>query len=384
VANEAKTNANLKEAIMQIKKLVEDWTNGRSLDNLITSLKHWHSSMMQDERFSAVWSDIRTYVNDAFKDPQSLGSKERVSQFNSIIDRARDLSNQLRTNEANQEILNETRALLNDFKGDPTTNKLINDSRTLMRDLFLDRRGNLQFKPEELNQFKILLTSIILEELKYVSLPRFSATTDEYDFWVSNCNLYVFDLLPDHIQIQWNNALDINLKDITADTARSVLSIQITHIKTHLRNVMFWFRKKRGLIKMEDQGLADVDLTGDGANLLLEVEISGTKDRVFNIRTSRLSLDKLRIHVVDSRYDWLLNLVSPFISNDIKRSIEREVERRICFTMDNLFYNLSAVAHTVSLPIDTQKVGEVIKDQLKDIQSTKDCLDKDVKPVHTA
>lgn len=263
-------------------------------------------------------------------------------------------------------------AVIDAIKSDPTTNKLVEDTQQLVSHLLFDARGNVTWKPEELRQFKILLMSLILEELKYIPIPRLDGSTDKYDFCVQNAHFYGYDLLPDHITVKWENKLDLNLKDVATDQATSVLSISMNHIKTHMRNVMFWFRKKSGLIRMEDSGLADVDLTGDGASLLIELEYDvNRRPSGFNIRRVSLDMDKLRIHVVDSHYDWLLNLLSPLVSNDIKRSIEREVEGRIKYTFNRIFMQLSAIQPRPEM----QKAAEIVKQEVKDVQRVKNALE---------
>src|SRR5690348_6635829 len=89
-----------------------------------------------------------------------------------------------------------------------------------------------------------------------------------------------------------------------------------------------------GLINFEDHGLADVDLAGDGANLSIELEINANNKRGLTTKRIDVDLDRLKIHIIDSRHSWLLTLFGPFLENSIKRSIEREVENRIRGVLD--------------------------------------------------
>jgi len=308
-------------------------------------------------------------------DPKRATTEEHTKQLNNLLDRAREISQDDRYRQTLNDLWAEARALIEDIKSDPTTNKLANDFQRLIQDLLLDSRGNFTFKPEELRQFKILMTSLILEELKYIPIPKFSGSTDEYDVVIQNAHFYGYDLLPEHIQIKFESNIDLNLKDISADKACSELQIKVTSIKTHMRNVMFWFRKKKGLIRMEDAGTANIDLTGDGASLTIDLMWDANKrPSGFSVKKVKLDMDKLRIHVTESHYDWLLNLASPIIASDIKRSIEREVEGRICYAINRAFMKLHDAADKV--PVDLKKAANVAKQELSDLQATKNALEK--------
>jgi hypothetical protein len=356
------------------QRLVEEFAGGYKLDRLSDLIYRWVDMVQGDERFTAFWSDVRRYANEALENPEIVLDEGRAQQLNGLIDRARELAQDVRYNDLTDQMLSEGRRLLDSLRSDPTTNKLIDDVRRLFRDLLFDQKGNLVFKPEELRQFKILLTSLILEELKYIPIPKLEGSTDTYDFCIQNAHFYGYDLLPDHIQVKWESNLDLNLRDVTADKARSTLTIKVTHIKTHMRNVLFWFRKKSGLIRMEDSGVCDVDLAGDGANIYIELEWDANREPSgFAAKRLSLDLDKLRVHVVDSRYDWLLNLLSPFISNDLKRSIEREVERRMRLLVDRAFLNLRFAARDITPALT--KAADVAKRELIDLQRTKNALE---------
>jgi hypothetical protein len=272
----------------------------------------------------------------------------------------------------------QTRALVDQIRDDAMNNQLVASTRQLLSTLFLDPKGNFAYKPDELRQLKILLTSLLMEEMKYIPVPRIQGSTDSYDFQLQNVMFYGYDLLPDHVLIKFESQLDVNMEKVQADVMRSNLSIRITHIKTHMKNIMFWVRRK-GLIAFEDHGLADVDLAADGANLSIELEINANNKRGLTTKRIDVDLDRLKIHIIDSRHSWLLTLFGPFLENSVKRSIEREVEGRIRSLLDRTFASLSDLGSSV--PVD--KIGAVVKENLLDLQATKRSLEVDTK-THTS
>lgn len=145
-----------------------------------------------------------------------------------------------------------------------------------------------------------------------------------------------------------------------------------------MKNVMFWFRKKHGLIRMEDAGIADIAIAGRGATLTIEFDYDSTTERSILMRGARCDIDKLNIHVVDSRYDWLLNMAEPFIANNIKHQIEKAVAARVAESLDSVFMGL--VSAIPSAPAPLKGLGDRLKQEVKDVQATKNRLEVNPSP----
>jgi hypothetical protein len=371
--SELAENVHIKRVWADAKVLVERWTQGRSLDVFVQRAKELYDSVSSDSELQQWWTDVQTYARFAIENPDVAVTEERKERFNQLVERGRTLySQKVAYNKALRGMLHEGRVLLNLMRNDRTVANLTESLRALAKTLFLDTRGNPTLKPEELRQFKILITSLLMEEFKYIPMSRISGSLPDYDFSLSNVSIYGFDLLPEHILFKAETRGDINTKDITAAT-RTNFRIAFTNMHLALKNVMFWFRKKHGLIHMEDAGIADISISGKGASLIIEFEYDSSAERSMLMRGVRCDIDKLNVHVVDSRYDWLLNMVQPFVSSDIKHNVERAVAARVAETVDSIFVNLRA--NIPDAPAALKGVGERIANELKDLQLTKNKLD---------
>jgi hypothetical protein len=375
LVDSAKSNPHLQEVWAQLQALVQEFAQGYCVDCLVNNTYSWLDMVQNDDQIRSFWRDMRGFINEALENPKIVVDEARTKRLDSLIDRAREIGNELRYSEATYDLTTQFRGLIDAIRTDPTTNQLVSSVQKLAADLFLDDGGHLTWKPDELNQFKILILSLVMEELKYIPIPLMRGSTKDYDFLFQNAHLYGYDLLPEHIQLKFESNIDLNLKEIQADKAYSRLLIKITNIKTHMRNAAFYFKKKTGLIKMTDQGLVDVDLAGDGLGIAIELVWDPKREggAGFVVKTVKCGIDKLRVHVVDSRYDWLLNMVSPILAGDIRRSIEDEVERRIRFNVERAFMLVRRVADQI--PIDTQRAKEIAVEQMRDVQATKNAIE---------
>jgi hypothetical protein len=371
--SELADNAHIRRAFSEAKMLVERWTNGRPIDIFLQRSREVYESVSNDPDLNQWWFDLQGYARYAIDKPNETITEERRARFNELVDRGRRLySEKIAYNKALRGMLHEGRILLECMRNDRTVTNLTNSLRALAQTLFLDTRGNPTLKPEELRQFKILVTSLLMEEFKYIPLSRLTGSTKDYDFALSNMSIYGFDLLPEHILFKAETRGDHNTKDITAAT-RSNFRFALTNMHLAMKNVMFWFRKKHGLIKMEDAGIADIAIAGRGATLVIEFEYDSSSQRSMLMRGVRCDIDKLNVHIVDSRYDWLLNMVEPFVANNIKHQVEKAVAARVAETLDSVFSNLSSALPDV--PSQFKGLGDRVKEEVKDVQMTKNALD---------
>jgi len=375
---ELKQSSSVQQMWDEGTKFLSRFVHPDTIEPLQRDLTELARTIQGDEKLRTWWSDLKSYVTYSLNHPREVVTDERTAQLNSLIDRAFEYSMEYKYAHLTRRTVRQSRALVDQIRDDAMNNQLVTSTRQLLSTLFLDPKGNFAYKPEELRQLKILLTSLLMEEMKYIPVPRIEGSTDTYDFQLQNIMFYGYDLIPDHVLIKFESQLDVNMEKVQADVMRSNLSIRITHIKTHMKNVMFWVRRK-GLIAFEDHGLVDVDLAGDGANLTIDLEINANNKRGLTAKRIDIDLDRLKIHIVDSRHSWLLTLFGPFLENSIKRSIEREVEGRIRGLLDRTFASLSDLGSNV--PVD--KISNVVKENLLDLQATKRSLEVDTK-THTA
>jgi len=371
--SELAENVHIRRVWGEATLLIERWTNGRPIDVFVQRSHEVYDSVTSDADLNQWWFDLRSYASYAMDHPDEAITEERRARFNELVDRGRRLySEKIAYNKALRGMMHEGRILLEAMRNDRTVSRLTESLRALAQTLFLDTRGNPTLKPEELRQFKILITSLLMEEFKYIPLARYTGSTPDYDFALSNMSIYGFDLLPEHILFKAETRGDLNTKDVTAAT-RSNFRFALTNMHLAMKNVMFWFRKKHGLIRMEDAGIADIAIAGRGATLTVEFDYDSTSDRSILMRGARCDIDKLNIHIVDSRYDWLLNMAEPFFANNIKHQIERAVAARVAESIDSVFANLRSALPPTPEPL--KGLGDRIAQEVKDIQATKNALD---------
>jgi hypothetical protein len=94
-----------------------------------------------------------------------------------------------------------------------------------------------------------------------------------------------------------------------------------------MRDVAFWFRKKSGFPKLQDSGLADVLLGGEGMTVTVHLT-SAEKDKtsVYKVKNVNVKLDTLKFSIRDSKHDLLYKTLRPLAAGVIKRQITKAIQ----------------------------------------------------------
>jgi len=127
-------------------------------------------------------------------------------------------------------------------------------------------------------------------------------------------------------------------------------------MQTHLRDVRFEINKQKGFPKLHDDGLADLRIAGKGMSIVMNIasalpldQSGGTTGRTLRTASSsthskhllepqfiRVKIDRLALHMHDTRRDWMYRLLSPFMAARVKRAIERSVRDQIVSSLRSI------------------------------------------------
>lgn len=98
-------------------------------------------------------------------------------------------------------------------------------------------------------------------------------------------------------------------------------------MQADMRDVAFYFRKKTGIPKLKDSGLADVVLGGSGLTAVVHIVSSSSTDptSVFSVQRVHVKVDSLKFSIRDSKHDFLYKTLKPLAMGLVKKQIEKAV-----------------------------------------------------------
>jgi len=155
-------------------------------------------------------------------------------------------------------------------------------------------------------------------------------------------------------------------------------------MQADMRNVAFYYRKKAGITKIKDSGIAEVLLGGEGLsvrhlphlqvrspNLFLvqaTIELhSTTRDpsSLFNVHSVRVKVSSLKFAIRGSHYDFVYKTLRPLATVFPKKQVEMATKDALITGLEYVDGQLVAVRDCIETAKATE--GQSRTDVLKDV-----------------
>jgi hypothetical protein len=185
------------------------------------------------------------------------------------------------------------------------------------------------------------------------------------DLVVENLTLQGRNLFPNIVSIEMHNFMKFSPYNAIDDLGHHEFTMTFGQIQADMRDVAFYFRKKTGIPKLSDSGLADVLLGGQGLTVRVLpftvlraltgsqatvhlVSADKDKSSVFKVKSVRVKVDSLKFSIRDSKHDILYKTLRLLATNLIKKQIQKAVVDAITTGMEYVDGQLVAVRDRVN------------------------------------
>ncbi|KAF9021426.1 hypothetical protein BDZ89DRAFT_1137988 [Hymenopellis radicata] len=203
---------------------------------------------------------------------------------------------------------------------DAGNRRFASDWAKLTRDLLFaeGEGGGLTFKKELWSDIRKVVVPMLVEKVGYVPIPRIEYTDDAIDLVVENLTLSGRNLFPMSPYASVQDGLEEN---------RHEIQLTFGQMQADMRDVAFYFRKKSGIPKLKDSGLADVVIGGEGLTATAHLVSSKSSDptSIFTIKKVVVKVDNLKFSIRDSKHDLLYKTLKPLAMGLVKKQIEKAV-----------------------------------------------------------
>ncbi|KAJ3732816.1 hypothetical protein DFJ43DRAFT_1071512 [Lentinula guzmanii] len=216
---------------------------------------------------------------------------------------------------------------------DPLNRQFGTDIQRLTKDLLFDSDGKLTFKPELWNDVRTTIIPGLIQRIGVIPIPRIEYTDDSLDLVLENLTMSAQNLFPNLVEVEVRNWARFGSGTVTGkkDTSKDIatnkhsLHLHLSQIQTDMRDVAFYFRKKSGLPKLKDSGVADVLLGGDGLSATIHLESSSDPTTLYDIKNIAVKVDTLKFAIRDSKHDLLYKTLRPLATGLIKKQVQKAV-----------------------------------------------------------
>ncbi|ORY97860.1 hypothetical protein BCR43DRAFT_437417, partial [Syncephalastrum racemosum] len=331
---QVRSDPNWTAAEQEIKTILEDWAQGKSLDPVIRAFHHIAVSIKEDPEVHKRYQEVADYIRRLLREPGYLQDDKSTQDGRELVQRAREVTQERHTKEFN-ELNEEAKSFFKAIEQDPMAQELNDRVRQIHNDLWFDREGNATFKPYLLNDMRLTLLPAALEMIKFIPVPRIEYSDEGFDVAVENVVLTGTTLLPDVFEMKMENYLKFSPRTNITNANQQSLFVKMDQIQTVVNDVVFYYKRKSGFPRLSDRGVASLIIDGRGISVSARI-LSDTNDQrhTFRVTQCNCRVNKLDIKVHDSRHDLLYKTVHPLMVRILKRQIARAVEQKVVESLE--------------------------------------------------
>ncbi|KAG1053181.1 hypothetical protein G6F43_004719 [Rhizopus delemar] len=284
-------NEHLELVVQETKEVFERWTGGLLLDPLLNESSTLAHLIREDSQLIDLYVKTRGLVIQSFQDFDLPSWSQLVME---LKEPKADPCRQTITR-----FVERAQGLLEAFKNDEIFKEISEKVYSIHQHLWNDKTI---LKPHLLDDFKMTLLPALIEQIKYVPLPRLVIQENEqYEMVIDNMIIPGDTLMPEAIELKVDDYLRFYPKSDLGSTSVQGLFLHLNGIQTWIEDANFWYKRKTGLLDITDSGIASVHM--DGLSLSIRL-VSDSKDVLhrFQVENCVCEINKLEVHVKKSRY----------------------------------------------------------------------------------
>lgn len=358
----------LKRALDELRTLLERFANNTSLNIILDSIDTLIDDANRDDRLREWFQQIDVFVRKALLEPGFILEDE----CNREAERLRDSGREFYEGKYKAHMDHLFNSVSTWFKamGDDSLNKrFAQDWARLTNDLLFDSQGSLAFKSELWADIRKVILPEIVDKIGYIPIPRIEYTDDNLDLVVENLTLSGKNLFPNIISIEAQNFFKFSPYDAIKDESHHTFTFTLDQMQADMRDVAFYFRKKTGIPKMSDSGIADVLIGGNGLHASIVLSSASRKDKssVFTVRDVHVKVESLKFSIRDSKHDFLYKTLGPLASTLVKRQLQKVIANALRTFFEYMDGQLVSVRDRMEAAKETegQSRTQVLKDLFK-------------------
>ncbi|KAF2398566.1 hypothetical protein EJ06DRAFT_557805 [Trichodelitschia bisporula] len=343
----AHTDDSLKTAETDLKTLLERFANSTSMDDIFDAINQIYRDADRDPELKDWFKKMDTYVRKCLQEQGFVMRDEATDEWNALYDQGEYLLRRKYRGHTDR-ILDEIKYFGQQFDADPQNKALGEAVQKLFLDLGNDESGKAAFKPHLLKDVRDVIVPTILENVRYVPIPRIEYTDPMVDLVIENLVLESDNLAPNIAEVTSDNYWRWGRKTATNKNKNRVV-LAISGVQADLRDVSYYVKKKSGFPSLSDTGVMDIFLGGSGFSFTIDMETADKSDKThfFKINHVKTDISGISLKVKKSTHKLLLLVAKPVLLRAIRPALQRAVEAQIkqnAHKFDAIIYRINEEA----------------------------------------
>ncbi|OKL55884.1 hypothetical protein UA08_08946 [Talaromyces atroroseus] len=325
----ASSNTNLQRAGTKLRTLIERFANSTSTHDFFDSLNTIYRDADQDPRLKDWFRGVDNYTRKCLREQGYIMQDSATDAWNRLYDEGRFLLRD-RYRSHTDRIADEAKFLASQFDEDPQNRAFRQSLEKLFKDLGQDQYGKPVFKPHLIKDISNVIIPEILENFRYVPIPRIEVSDPTVDIVVENLVIESDNFMPNVLEFSTDNYWRWGRKSISSKDDHKIM-VSGSGIQADVRDVNYYIKKKQGFPSLTDTGVMDVLLGGQGFTFRLAASKAQENDRsnVFKLDSVKVNVKNLDIKLKKSKHKILFNIFKPMLFGIVRPAIEKVIESQI-------------------------------------------------------
>jgi len=285
---------------------------------------------------------------------QEIKTQEFKEQSKDLARRGREMIREFKDDDL-RPLFDSSNMMVENIKNDEFIQLLRHHAGILQADLaYVDMEGKLQPDMDMLTKLQKVLLPVLVDALKYIPIPRINSADANREFWLDNIVLCSYDIIPENFKFHLETDSEFSFQDVELKGTHTYLVIQLNHLRTELKDVEFWFKKKT-FPELEDKGRVTFRIKGQGANLTLTYQVEqGPNDKLPRVMKGKADFDisnlEIEFDISTIKHTVLVPFLTQLFKLQIKLQIEKSVEQNLGSFLDKLGDMITGTIATTNRP----------------------------------
>jgi len=343
------------------KKLMEQFVGIGTLDYMLRLQKELSEVYSADSCAHQFFSDTKFFIFDSLRTTTDLCSEQSMAQIKNMVILARAVLIEYDIGRNLIALMIENgRAILSNFGREIHGIQFGAKIRYFLTNLMVNSQGRFDadLMMQGLKQLRTVFIPVLAYQIEYIPIPKIQGGNEKFDFSVDNLVFHGVDFIPGVVDFKVKDKTQFNFQNLMTQAMNIKVVMVIRNIRTQFTDVKFWARKKT-FPRMEEYGLVDINITGEGLTVKLVWNITAMINGPFmiNVDKGKCELDELEIRIREAKHNIIDNMATSLFSGTIKQMVTKSLVEEFVHRMSVITDRLNQFLSTRPMRNMQQMVG---------------------------
>jgi len=326
------------------KAVLEEFAGVGTFEELERRIWILVNLMRNDPEARATLQQLRVYITEVTRNPNTLQNQQQSEYGRQLFHQAQYLfQGKYRPNF--NDIFDQLRLIFNNIKNDSVRQDFSTKLHKLGADFAFDEQGrpDLFVIQESLSQMRTILVPVLTKQLANLPIPKIEGSNAKYDFSIDGMILHVGDLLPEFVNFRTKTDTRMSVQRLQTQKNTTKIVMEVDKVRALFKDIRFFYRRKR-VPRIEDHGIADVDLSqGTGVSVKIVWKLKSRMNQPYLLRLLKVkcSIDRLAITVRNAKHNILDKLATKLFAGTIKKQMANAIVNNIISALQPISVKLN-------------------------------------------